>query len=163
MTDEMGAGRFWQAQGMRAMGAAIVTAAGPERPAGFLALSVAHFSADPPVMTVAVSPSTSALAAIRSSGTFAINWLAGDAAEVLARFTGKDAPKGADRFSGLALDAFASGTPILPGIAGAMDCRVEDEVERFGTVLLFGRLAAVAPASGQGALVYFGGKTRQVE
>lgn len=148
---------FWQAQGMRAIGAAVVTASGADGYAGFLALSATHLTAAPPMMTVAVSPSTSALPAIRAAKAFAINWLAADAQDVHERFAATDAPKGVARFTGLKCLTLATGAPVLPCITGAMDCVLEDEIERFGTTLLFGRIVAVADASATAALVHFGG------
>lgn len=156
MADAFEARDFWAAQGMRAIGSAILTSEGASGPAGFVALSASHLTADPPIMTVAVMPSTSALATIRETGAFAINYLAADARAVLGRFMGRDAPKGAARFDGLDCTRLVTGAPVLPGIVGAMDCRLEDEVERFGTVLVLGRILATVQ-DGDEPLVHFGG------
>lgn len=141
---------------MRAIGSAIVTTEGPSGPAGFLALSTSHLTAEPPIMTVAVGQSTSALGDIRKSGAFAINYLASDAKHVLNRFVGRDAPKGAERFAGLDCSRLETGAPILPGTVGAMDCRLEEEVERYGTILLFGRILSVVQDGDARPLVHFG-------
>lgn len=60
------------------------------------------------------------------------------------------------RFDGLDCTRLVTGAPVLPGIVGAMDCRLEDEVERFGTVLVLGRILATVQ-DGDEPLVHFGG------
>lgn len=49
---------FWRTLGMRPVGVAAITSQGPDGPAGFLALSVTHVTADPPSLQKArlVSP-----------------------------------------------------------------------------------------------------------
>lgn len=157
MSDSFDPKDFWAAQGLRAIGSALVTAEGASGPAGFVALSATHLTAQPPIMTVAVMPTTSALEAIRASGAFAINYLSTEARDVLGRFMGRDAPKGAVRFEGLDCTRLVTGAPVLPGIVGALDCRLEDETERFGTVLIFGRIVAMTRSEGARPLVHFGG------
>src|SRR5690606_9880227 len=47
-------GSFWKAVGVRAVGAAIVTAEAADGPRGFLALSATHLCASPPTMMVSI-------------------------------------------------------------------------------------------------------------
>jgi len=157
MTGNFTARDFWDAQGIRAIGSVIVTTEGTTGPAGFVALSATHLTADPPIMTIAVMPSTSALETIRETKAFAINYLAAGADTLLTRFMGRDALKGAARFEGLACTRLESGAPILPDIVGAIDCRVEDEVERFRTLLIFGRILTMVRFPEVQPLVHFAG------
>ncbi|MBV6634939.1 MAG: flavin reductase [Mameliella sp.] len=151
---------FRRAQGMRAIGSAIVTAETEDGPAGFLAFSATHLTASPSIMSVAVMPTTSSLGVIRKAGAFAINYLAEQGGQaILDRFAGGDASKGAARFDGLELGRMATGAPILPGNLGAMDCRLEQEQVAFGTLLLFGRIEAVTQDTAQRSLVHFAGGT----
>lgn len=131
---------FWAALGPRATGVAIVTAAGESGPSGFLALSATHLAASPPTMTISVSLTTSAYADIVASGHFAINYLSSEAADVYDRFSARDAPKGAERFAGLDYEFGKSGTPIFSQITGALECKVEEIIQRHGTALVLGTI-----------------------
>src|SRR5262249_49019930 len=75
MDTEIDAKTFWKAIGCRAIGVAVVTAKGPEGPAGFLALSATHLTASPPIMMVSIGLTTSALVAVREGNHFAINYV----------------------------------------------------------------------------------------
>lgn len=131
---------FWGALGIRATGVAIVTASGEGGPSGFLALSATHLAASPPTMTISVSLTTSAHADIVASGHFAINYLSRDAADVYHRFTARDAPKGAERFSGLDYSIGKSGAPIFAAATGVLECRVQEIIERHATALVIGEI-----------------------
>ena len=89
---------FWEAVGQRATGATIVTAHGSGGPAGLLALSATHVTADPPTMRVSIDNKTSALASVLEAGHFAINYLPQGAADIVDLFSGKSPLKGADRW-----------------------------------------------------------------
>jgi len=140
MDKEIDGGTFWRLLGMRAIGAAVVTARGPEGPAGFLALSATHVTSSPPTMLVSIDRKTSALSAVTDSGCFAINYLP-RAREDLARlFGGQGDTKGAQRFAAEEWTTLATGAPVLVGAVGSIDCRVEEAIERHGTVIVLGRI-----------------------
>jgi flavin reductase (DIM6/NTAB) family NADH-FMN oxidoreductase RutF len=61
---------FWRAIGNRASGSTVVTAQSDDGPAGFLGLSAAHVSADPPLMLVSIDQRTSALQTILAARHF---------------------------------------------------------------------------------------------
>ena len=90
---------FWRAVGQRALGSTVVTARGPEGPAGFLGLSSSHVCAEPPTMLVSIDKRTGALATVREAGHFALNYLARDAAALAESFGGKGTLRGAERFT----------------------------------------------------------------
>ena len=149
---------FWKAIGCRASGVAIVTVNGAEGPAGFLALSATHLTASPPTVTVSLDKKTSAGADLLERQSFAINYLAQEGQDIFSRFTSRDGPKGAARFEGLDLTTLETGAPILPGITGALDCRLEEVIERYGTYLLIGRIVAFSNFSDRQPLVHYQGK-----
>jgi flavin reductase (DIM6/NTAB) family NADH-FMN oxidoreductase RutF len=131
---------FWQAIGVRAIGAAVVTAQDSEGPAGFLALSATHLSADPPMMMVSIDKRTSALATVANAGHFAINYLSKTDADIPSIFGGKSPLKGADRFEAGKWITLTTGAPILTNGVGALDCVLEELIERHGAVIAIGRL-----------------------
>ena len=135
---------FWSAVGQRALGASVVTATGSDGPAGFLGLSTAHVCADPPTMLVSIDKRTSALAAILESRHFAINYLAGDQGDIADIFGGKSELKGSDRFSRGAWATLSTGAPVLAEAAGAIDCTLEETIERHGVVIALGRVVDFA-------------------
>ncbi|BCH29902.1 flavin oxidoreductase [Mesorhizobium sp. L-8-10] len=145
---------FWGALGRRPIGVSIATTMGPNGPEGLLALSATHFSGSPPVMSVAISRSTSALSTILHSGSFAINFLSADADLIYERFSSAEAPKGSARFSELSWHTMRTGAPVFTSVTGAMDCELDGYFEKDGTVLVFGRVVAIASNPDVSALIY---------
>ncbi len=131
---------FWTLLGMRAIGAAVVTAKGPEGPAGFLGLSATHVTANPPIMLVSVGRKTSALAAVTESGSFAINYLPKEREDLVPLFGGWGDAKGADRFETGEWTTLTTGSPILTEAVGAIDCQVDDAIERHDVIIFLGRI-----------------------
>lgn len=148
---------FWGALGIRATGVAIVTASGEHGPSGFLALSATHLAASPPTMTISVSLTTSAYADIVASGHFVINYLSADARDIYDRFTAKDAPKGAERFAGLDYVAGETGAPVFTSTTGALECKVEEIIERHGTALVLGTILWAHQNDGASPMIHFRG------
>src|SRR5579883_2888083 len=131
---------FWRAIGVRAIGAAVVAASDANGPAGFLALSATHLTADPPTMMVSVDKRTSALATIRNAGHFAISYLPKGSEALAASFGGSGPLKGADRFEAGKWITLTTGAPVYADGVGALDCRLEEIIERGGAVIAIGRL-----------------------
>ena len=153
----LSAKEFWSIIGMRAAPAAIVTARSAEGSAGFLALSVAHLTMDPPTLMVSVSKTTSALGAIREARHFAINFLSGSQLELADIFGGRAGPKGADRFATGQWTTLSTGAPVLEGAVGAIDCVLEDAVERWDAIIAIGRMVAYRREPDARPLIYFDG------
>jgi len=148
---------FWRAIGQRATGSTVVTARSAEGPAGFLGLSATHLSADPPLMMVSIDKRTSALATILAARHFAINYLPKDGAEIADAFGGKGPLKGADRFSIGQWGKLTTGAPVLQTAIGAIDCTLEEAIERAGACIAIGRVVDFLEGSGATPLVHFRG------
>ncbi|MDS1136181.1 flavin reductase family protein [Nitratireductor indicus] len=133
-------GTFWKAIGVRAVGAAVVAARNEAGPAGLLALSATHLCASPPILMVSIGRKTSALSTILDSRHFSINYLAEDDAELAETFGGKGPLKGSERFSQDRWTTLSTGAPILKGAIGALDCELEETIERHDTIIALGRL-----------------------
>lgn len=157
MTD-IDPGTFWRAIGMRAIGASIAAAQDSDGPSGFLALSATQLSASPPMMTISVSKTTSALKTITSAGHFSINYLATEDSGLVDVFGGKAGISGAERFEDGRWDSLVTGAPTLIGALGVLDCEVVETIERFGAVLIIGRLVAFRADDGLPPLLSFRGK-----
>jgi flavin reductase (DIM6/NTAB) family NADH-FMN oxidoreductase RutF len=155
---EIDARAFWGAVGQRAMGVSVVTASGADGPAGFLGLSTAHVCADPPMMLVSIDKRTSALRTVLDSRHFAINYLAHGQQAIAEIFGGKSSLKGPDRFSAGAWKTLSSGAPVLQDAAGAIDCILEEAIERFGVVIAIGRVIDFS-VSTRDPLIFFRGQS----
>ena len=149
--------RFWQAIGQRATGSTIVTARSAAGPAGLLGLSATHLCADPPTMMVSVDKRTSALGVILEAKHFAINYLPSSAALLADIFGGKSELKGAARFETANWTTLATGAPVLEGAVGVIDCELVETIERYGTVLVLGRVVAAKHDPGASPLIHFRG------
>jgi flavin reductase (DIM6/NTAB) family NADH-FMN oxidoreductase RutF len=149
---------FWRVLGQRAIGSTIVTARSEEGPAGFLGLSASHVCADPPLMLVSIDKRTSALATVLAARHFAINFLPRDANAIAESFGGKGELKGVQRFQMGAWKSLTTGAPILKDALGAMDCKLDDTIERYGICIVIGRVVDVLIGpSGSSPLVHFRG------
>ena len=148
---------FWRALGQRAIGSTIVTARSADGPAGFLGLSASHISADPPLMLASIDKRTSALQTVLAARHFAVNFLPSDASEIADLFGGKGTLKGADRFNIGQWQTLTTGAPVLANALGAMDCTLEDTIERGGICIVIGRVVDVLVGSGGNPLIHFRG------
>jgi flavin reductase (DIM6/NTAB) family NADH-FMN oxidoreductase RutF len=149
---------FWRALGSRAIGVAVVTARGTTGPAGFLALSATHLTANPPTMLVSIGQSTSALAPILESRHFAINYVAKSREDLAREFGGQGTLKGADRFLPGQWATLKTGAPTLIGAVGVLDCELEEAIERHNTTIAIGRIVAYQQATDVQPLISFAGK-----
>jgi flavin reductase (DIM6/NTAB) family NADH-FMN oxidoreductase RutF len=156
---EIDARAFWMTLGQRATGMTVVTTDSDDGPAGFLGLSAAHVSADPPTMLVSVDRKTSALAGIVSRRHFAVNFLPGDAAAVAEAFAGKAGLSGAARFTPGRWRVLTTGAPVLQDALGAFDCTVDEILQRGDIAIVIGKVVAVASRTDGDPLVFFRGKT----
>ena len=147
---------FWRTLGQRAIGSTIVTARSSAGPAGFLGLSAAHVCAEPPLMLVSIDQRTSALPVVLSAGHFAVNFLPREARALVDLFAGKTTVKGAARFETASWTALATGAPVLTNALGAMDCKLEESLERRGISIIIGRVIDVLIGEGK-PLVHFRG------
>jgi flavin reductase (DIM6/NTAB) family NADH-FMN oxidoreductase RutF len=150
MDGEIDAKTFWKAIGCRAIG-------GTEGPAGFLALSATHLTASPPMMMVSIGLTTSALAAVRQSNHFAINYVPKGGDVLVKEFGGGGSLKGADRFLPGAWSELKSGAPTLVDSVGVIDCKLEEMIERHGAVIALGRVIAYSASMREPMISFRGG------
>jgi flavin reductase (DIM6/NTAB) family NADH-FMN oxidoreductase RutF len=150
---------FWRALGARATGVVVATANGADGPAGFLALSATHLTADPPTMLVAIDKRTSALAAVLHAKHFALNFLGQGDRALADMFGGKGDLRGADRFAPGRWGVLATGAPVFNNAVGAIDCVLEEAIERHGVIIAVGRVVDIMTGEGE-PLMFFRGVYR---
>jgi flavin reductase (DIM6/NTAB) family NADH-FMN oxidoreductase RutF len=149
--------QFWQAIGQRAVGSTVVTARIESGPAGLLGLSATHLCADPPIMMVSVDKRTSALPVILEAHHFAINYLSAEQRALADIFGGKSELKGTDRFTTVGWGSLATGAPTLSDAVGVIDCELVETIERYGVVMVLGRVIATSSNPSAIPLIHFRG------
>jgi flavin reductase (DIM6/NTAB) family NADH-FMN oxidoreductase RutF len=107
---------------------------------------------------VSIDRRTSALATIVAAGHFALNFLAHGHSSTAEVFGGEGELKGAARFRPGDWGRLQTGAPIFLEAVGAMDCLLEETIERHGVVIALGRVVAQRIDPCHEPLILFGGK-----
>ena len=153
---------FWKALSARAVGAAVVATAADSKRAGFFALSVTHLSPSPPTLIVSVSHSTGALAPLRASGTFSVNYLAETQRGLMDVFSGRAGLTNEERFHTQRWTSGRTGAPILEGAVGFLDCEVEEIIDRHAVALVIGRIVDFHSSADVSPLIHFRGQLQEL-
>ena len=125
---------------------------------GMTVTSLSSLSVEPPALIVSINRASSSWPLVKRYGFFGVNILTSDQVEIAGRFTGKGGLKGADRFAGAEWTTRASGVPLLTGALAAIDCEVEDIVERHSHAILIGRVLDLQLSGRTAALAYWQGR-----
>jgi 3-hydroxy-9,10-secoandrosta-1,3,5(10)-triene-9,17-dione monooxygenase reductase component len=134
-------------------GVAVITANGPDGPAGMTANSVTSVSLDPPLILFCAARSSTTWPLIRAAGSFCVNVMAGHHEETTRRF----AMRGVDRFAGLEFRVTPSG-PALADAVAWIQCTLRDEHEGGDHTIVVANVIALETATtGVAPLVFFRG------
>jgi flavin reductase (DIM6/NTAB) family NADH-FMN oxidoreductase RutF len=139
-------------------GVSVITAGRGKDISGMTVTSVSSLSVDPPSLIVSLNRESSSWPLVKRYGFFGVNILTSDQIDIAERFTGKGGLKGADRFAGARWTTRASGVPLLADALSAIDCEVEDVVERHSHAIVIGRVLDVAVSARTAALAYWQGR-----
>jgi flavin reductase (DIM6/NTAB) family NADH-FMN oxidoreductase RutF len=139
-------------------GVSVITAGRAEEITGMTVTSVSSLSVDPPTLIVSINRESSSWPLVKRHGCFGVNILNADQIDVAERFTGKGGLKGAERFAGAEWFTLMSGVPLLAGALAAVDCEVEDIVERHSHAIVIGRVLDLKLSSRTAALAYWQGQ-----
>jgi len=139
-------------------GVSVITAGRGRDISGMTATSVSSLSVDPPTLIVSINRSASSWPLLKRYGFFGVNILTSDQIDIAERFAGKGGLKGAERFAGAEWNTRASGVPLLVGALAAIDCEVEEIVERHSHAILIGRVKDLQVSSRTAALAYWQGQ-----
>jgi flavin reductase (DIM6/NTAB) family NADH-FMN oxidoreductase RutF len=151
-------GDFRNAMRQLTGGVSVITAGRGRDISGMTVTSVSSLSVDPPALIVSINRESSSWPLVKRYGFFGVNILTSDQIDIAERFTGKGGLKGADRFAGARWTTRASGVPLLVGALAAIDCEVEDVVERHSHAIVIGRVLDVAVSTRTAALAYWQGR-----
>jgi flavin reductase (DIM6/NTAB) family NADH-FMN oxidoreductase RutF len=139
-------------------GVSVITVGQGKDITGMTVTSVSSLSVEPPTLIVSINRESSSWPILKRQGFFGVNILAADQLDVAERFTGKGGVKGADRFSGAQWTTRISGVPLLAGALAAIDCEVEDIVERHSHAIVIGRVLDIQTSGHTAALAYWQGR-----
>jgi len=114
--------RFRDVLGRFASGVTVVTSISGGGPVGLTCQSFSSVSLNPPLVMFIPAKTSRAWPAIQRSGTFCVNFLAADQAEL----SNQMASKSVDKFAGVAWSPAAStGSPVIHDTLGYVDCRIQ--------------------------------------
>jgi flavin reductase (DIM6/NTAB) family NADH-FMN oxidoreductase RutF len=155
---EVTASDFRNAMRQLTGGVSVITAGRGRDISGMTVTSVSSLSVDPPSLIVSLNRESSSWPLVKRYGFFGVNILTSDQIDIAERFTGKGGLKGADRFGGARWTTRASGVPLLADALAAIDCGVEDVIERHSHAIVIGRVLDVAVSTRTAALAYWQGR-----
>ncbi len=139
-------------------GVSVITVGCGKDITGMTVTSVSSLSVDPATLIVSINRESSSWPLLKQYGFFGVNILAAGQLDIAERFTGKGGLKGADRFKGAEWITRASGVPLLAGAFAAVDCEVEDIVERHSHAIVIGRVLDIQLSAPTAALAYWQGQ-----
>jgi flavin reductase (DIM6/NTAB) family NADH-FMN oxidoreductase RutF len=147
---------FRRACGRFATGVAIATVLDATgAPHGLTVSSFTSVSLHPPLVLICLGHEVTAIEHFRAAKHFGINILAEDQQALSDRF----ARKGHDRFEWL---GGVTGTPLIPGVIGAIECAVYARMTMGDHDILVGEMVHVRTRD-EAPLVYFAGEYRKLE
>lgn len=145
---------FRQAMSHFATGVAIVTAASDRGPVGMTANALCSLSLEPLQLLVCFENDSRTLPAVRTSGRFAVNVLAGDQQALAARFASK-LPEH-EKFAGIPHDVAHGGVPIIEGSLAWLACDLRELIPGGDHQIAIGGVTAIDVSDGDPLLWYLG-------
>lgn len=139
-------------------GVSVITAGRGKDISGMTVTSVSSLSVEPATLIVSINREASSWPLVKRHSFFGVNILASDQIDIAERFTGKGGLKGAARFAGAEWVTRVSGVPLLVGALAAIDCEVEDIIERHSHAIVIGRVLDLQLSTRTAALAYWQGQ-----
>ena len=150
---------FRDVLGRYAAAITVVTTTDDGRPAGLTCQSFTSVSLDPPLVAFLPMRRSRAFSSIRRTGTFCVNFLSSRQAALSDRMA-----SGTDhKFAGVEWQpSRATGSPLLEGIVGHVDCSVHAIHEAGDHYLVIGSVVDLAVGDEDDPLVYYRGAYRDL-
>lgn len=144
--------------GMRCLAGAvnIVTAAHAGHRHGMTATAVCSATVEPPTVLVCVNRSSATHAAIAGSGSFCVNVLRAEDADLANAFSGRK--PGEARFRMREWVELATGAPALVGALASADCRVARSLDHGTHTVFLGDVLSLVVGKKGNSLLYAGGQ-----
>ncbi len=138
-------------------GVTVITAMSAGQPVGMTCQSFSSVSLDPQLILFSPAKTSRAWPLIQRSGAFCVNILAAGQ-EALSN---QMATKGADKFAGVDwLPSGHTGSPVLAGTLGHLDCRIQAVHEAGDHWIVLGRVVELISGTAADPLLFFQGQYR---
>ncbi|HWM54012.1 MAG TPA: flavin reductase family protein [Solirubrobacterales bacterium] len=153
--------RFRTAMGMLPTGVTVVSATGPEGPAGATANAVCSLSIEPMLMLACLDRGSRTLLAVQAANRFGISVLHAGQEEIARAFATK-APV-ADKWAGVPWTK-RDGAPAIDGALAFVACDLRDVIAGGDHVIVTGEVTALETSDDESPpLVFHGGAYRPLE
>lgn len=141
----------------------VITVGRPGERSGLVATSAVSLSVDPPTIIVCVNRNASSWPLFERFRHFGVNALTSAQQPIADLFAGKGGVKGEQRYRLGQWSEGPTGAPLLDDAAVALDCRLEEMIDRASHSILIGRVMDVRIRNDdEGALVYWRGLYRSL-
>lgn len=139
-----------------ATGVSVLTTGRDESIAGITVTSLSSLSVDPPTLIVSIDRASPFWPHLERYRAFGVNILSAGQLDIADRFAGAGNSEDPGRFEGVEWTSGVSGVPLLTDTLAAIDCEVEEVIERHSHAIVIGRVLEVrASAQRKGALAYW--------
>jgi flavin reductase (DIM6/NTAB) family NADH-FMN oxidoreductase RutF len=155
---EFSSSDFRRVVGTFATGVTVITTGGAEEPYGMTANAFSSLSLDPPLVLVCVMSGTAGAESIGRNGVFAVNILRADQEALSRYFSSRDRPRGEAAFREVSHRKAATGSPIIDGTAGYLDCRLTASHEAGDHVIFVGEVLALHASDDPKPLLFHAGQ-----
>ena len=146
---------FRQAMREFAAGVSIVACGAGEQRSGCTVTALTSLSLTPPTLLVCLSRDALTLKRLSETGAFSVNLLAARHRELADRFASRGGERGPARFAVGRWTTLVTGAPLLADALAAIDCRVEEILERHTHAIVIGAVVAVQRGEGGAALAHW--------
>lgn len=136
----------------------LITVGSGEAATGLVVTSAISLSAEPPFLLACVNRASSSWPVLKEVGHFGWSALGAAHQGVAERFSGRGGVKGAARYEGAEWERAETGAQLLVGAPLALDCTVEEMIDRATHSIVIGRVRAIRSRAGAGALLYRDGE-----
>ena len=125
-------------RGMRHLAASVtlITTRHRDLRGGLTATAVCSVSAEPPQILVCVNKTASALDPVGEAGFFCVNILSADQQDISDAM----ATKGGEKFDGVDWRPSPTGSPVIDGVLGYVDCTIDTVHEAGDHYIVVGRV-----------------------
>lgn len=150
-------GEFRSALRHLAGGVSVITTGRGDDRTGLTVTSLSSLSAEPPTVMFGVNLSSSSFPVLKRHRSFGVNLLTAAQKEVADRFAGRNGEKGPARYAEAQWHEGRTGAPLLEGALAALDCELEELIERHSHAIVIGRVREIRLGTNDAALLYWRG------
>ena len=159
---EFSGDEFRRTLGAFATGVTVITTHGEADAYGMTANAFSSVSLDPPLVLVCVISGTRGAETIERNAAFAVNILCADQEPISRYFASRDRPGGRAGFAQVPHMTAVTGSPVLLGAGGFLDCRVVDSHEAGDHVIFIGEVVALGVDPDVQPLLFHHGRYRML-